>query len=80
MHRSKLDIGDADAGAGGMSIRSSSGGAGRVRHTHAVFVGPFQGLRERSPARYVSRTSRQWRAARWPSHPPRGTSSLRARN
>ena len=28
MHRSKLDIGSADAGAGGMSISSGSGGAG----------------------------------------------------
>ena len=31
-----------------------------------------QGVRERALVRSVSRTSRQWRAARWPSQPPRG--------
>ena len=72
-----LDIGGADAGAGGMSISSGSGGAGASgmgasspsSDSSAIAI-PL-GLRERAPARSVSRTSRQWRAARWPFQRPR---------
>ena len=55
MHHFKLDIAGADAKAGGMSITSGSS-------VVTIPADPTQPALVRS----VSRTSRQWRAARWP--------------
>ena len=73
MHRSKSDIGGADAGAAGMSISSGSRGGSAMPSSLTPLPWPSpRGLQERVLARSVSRTTRQRRAARWPLQRPRG--------
>ena len=74
----KLDIGGANAGAGGMSISSGSGGAGASgvgassASSDASAMAIPRGLREQALVRSVSPTSRQERAARCPLQQHRG--------
>ena len=77
MQRSNFDIRGADAGAGGMSISSSSGGASGIGRV--VFVvcrlchGPFHGVFGRAPARCAWRRAHRGHGARRPLRRPRGT-------
>ena len=86
MHRSKLDIGGAAARAEADRFRrfrlvlARQAWARRLRRLTLLPWPSPQGLRERALARSVSRTTRQWRAARWPSSSAsRKSSSVRAR-
>ena len=60
MHRSKLDIGSADAGVGGMSISSGSGASG-MGASSSSFDASARGLRERAPARCAWRRAHRGR-------------------
>ena len=66
MHRSKLDIGGADAEAGGLSISSSSGDAG----ASSTGASTPSARAHSGSGSICFATSRQWRAARWPFHQP----------
>ena len=65
MHRSKLVMGGADAGAGGMSISSGSGGASGMGASSsssdacASAMAQSTGLRKRAPARCAWRRARR---------------------
>ena len=65
MHRSKLDIGSADARVGGMSISSGSDASG-MSASSSSFDASARGLRERAPARCA------WRRAHRGRGVPRG--------
>ena len=76
MHRSKLDIGGADAGAGGMSIGSDSGGASGMSasssSSDASAVVHSTGSSGAGSCSICLANYAPVRAARWPLRRPRG--------